>query len=214
MPERFICPTVTAYDMHEYRVQMERLVPFAKRIHIDLMDGEFAPTRSPELTRIWWPPELVADIHLMYKRPMDYLETLIRLKPAMVIIHNEADVHHMHFAAELHKNDIQVGLALLHDTPVEYAYQIMHSFDQVLVFSGNLGYHGGQADLGQLDKVTKIRAHHPDAEIAWDGGINDENAEALLSAGVRVLNVGGYIQKNDNPERAYATLEAIIQKLT
>jgi ribulose-phosphate 3-epimerase len=207
-----ICPTITAYDTHQYRAQMERVAPFAKRIHIDLMDGEFAETKSPELVRIWWPQELEADIHLMYQRPMEYLDRLIALKPRMVIIHNEAEVHHMYFAAQLHKANILTGLAVLHDTPIEHAYQIMHSFDQVLIFSGHLGYHGGEADLGLLDKVAKVRAHSPDTEIAWDGGINDQNTEALISGGVDVLNVGGYIQNSSDPKKAYATLEAVIRK--
>jgi ribulose-phosphate 3-epimerase len=205
-----ICPTITAFDPHEYRAQMERIAPFASRVHIDLMDGDFAPSKSPPLEHVWWPKHLVADIHLMYRRPMDYLETLIKLKPHLVVVHNEADVHHMHFAAELHKHDIKTGLAILQDTPVEYAFQIMHSFDHVLIFSGHLGYHGGKTDLGLLDKVKKVRAHHPDAEIAWDGGINDENARALVEGGVDVLNTGGFIQKSDDPESAYAKLKAII----
>lgn len=204
-----ICPTVTAFDTHEYRAQMERLVPFAERVHIDLMDGEFAPSKSPDLERVWWPHELTADIHLMYQRPMEHIEQLIKLKPHLVIIHNEAMVHHMEFAARLHQHDIEVGLAILSDTPVEHAYQIMHSFDHVLIFSGNLGYHGGVADLGNLEKVKKVRAHHPEVKIGWDGGINDQNARQLIEGGVDVLNVGGFIQKADDPASAYAKLKAI-----
>ena len=198
-----ICPTITAFDTDEYKRQVDQVKGFAKRIHIDLMDGEFAPTLSPPLDQVWWPHELEADIHLMYQRPMEQLEKLIHLKPRLVVIHNEAHVHHMHFAAALHKVGIEVGLAILHDTPIEYAHQIMHSFDHVLVFSGNLGHHGGEADLGLLDKVRYLREHHPDVEIGWDGGINDRNAKQLAEAGVDVLNVGGFIQKSDDPAAAY-----------
>jgi ribulose-phosphate 3-epimerase len=205
-----ICPTVTAYEPHTYRTQMERIAPFAKNVHIDLMDGVFTPTSSPGLDQIWWPHELQADIHLMYQEPMEQLEQLIKLKPRMVIIHNEAHVHHMDFAAQLHKHGIEVGLAILQDTPVEYAYQIMHSFDQVLIFSGNLGHHGGEADLGLLEKVRQVKQHHPEVEVAWDGGIDDHNARQLLDAGIDVLNVGGYIQKADDPAAAYAKLKAIL----
>lgn len=207
-----VCPTITAYDPQEYRAQMERVEGFARRIHIDLMDGEFAPTRSPGLDHTWWPHHLIADIHLMYQRPMDHLAELIKLKPHMVIVHNEASVHHMHFAAELHKHDIKTGLAILHDTPIHYAEQIMHSFDQVLIFSGNLGHHGGEADLGLLDKVRFVQEHHPDAEIAWDGGITDETAKALVAAGVDVLNTGGFIQKAEDPKSAYDTIVSVIAK--
>jgi ribulose-phosphate 3-epimerase len=206
-----ICPTVTAYDTHEYRQQMESVARLAKRVHIDLMDGEFAPTHSPDLSHIWWPHELKADIHLMYHDPMSQLKQLVKLKPRMVVVHNEAQLHHMHFAGELHSEGIKAGLAVLADTPIEYAYQIMHSFDHILVFSGHLGYHGGQADLSLLEKVHKIRAHHPDAEIGWDGGINAENVSELVKAGVDVLNVGGYIHGSDDPNSAYAKLKEIIE---
>ena len=206
-----ICPTITAYDIAEYNRQMRQITPFTKRVHIDLMDGQFAPTKSPDLGDIWWPHELKADIHLMYQEPMDYMAQLIKLRPRMVVIHNEAHVHHMHFAAELHKADIKVGLAILHDTPIEDAFQIMHSFDHVLIFSGNLGYHGGEADLGCLDKVYKVHQYHPEAEIGWDGGINDQNAKQLVDGGVDVLNVGGFIQKADHPADAYAKLKAVIE---
>lgn len=205
-----IAPTITAYDLEDYSKQIKRVEGFAEVIHIDLMDGEFAPTKSPDLSQIWWPHHLKADIHLMYQNPMDYLEQLIKLKPRMVVIHNEANVHHMHFAAELHKAGILAGLAVLKDTPIEYAYQIMHSFDHVLIFSGHLGYHGGQADLGLLDKVSKVRHEHPDAEIGWDGGISADNAKQLADSGVDVLNVGGYIQKSDNPASAYAKIREVI----
>lgn len=206
-----ICPTVTAFNENDYKEQLLRLKPFANQIHIDLMDGRFAPTRSPDLSAVWWPPEIEADIHLMYQEPMSVLEELIRLKPRMVVVHNEAHLHHMHFAGELHKAGILTGLALLPDTPVRYAEQIMHSFDQVLIFSGNLGHHGGQADLSLLTKVAEIKIHHPEVEIGWDGGINDQNVKQLTDAGVSVLNVGGYIHNSDDPASAYAKLEGIVR---
>lgn len=206
-----ICPTVTVFDIQEYRKQMNLAAKLASRIHIDLMDGEFAPTISPDLLEVWWPHNVLADIHLMYKRPMDHLQQLIKLKPNMVIVHNEADVHHMHFAAELHVHGIKTGLAILQDTPIEWAEQIMHSFDQVLVFSGNLGHHGGEANLGLIDKVKYIRSRHPEAEIAWDGGINDQNAKLLVESGVDVLNVGNFIQKSTTPKDAYDKLISVIE---
>lgn len=208
-----IAPTVTAFDEATYNDQIGLVSSFARRIHIDLMDGSFAPTASPPLANIWWPQQLVVDLHLMYQRPMEQLETILHMKPHphMVIVHNEAEVHHMHFAAELHKEGIKVGLAILQDTPVEWAEQIMHSFDHVLIFSGNLGHHGGEANLHLLEKVKFLREVHPEVEIGWDGGINQSNVKVLADAGVAVLNVGGGIHKADNPKEAYATLKKTLQ---
>jgi ribulose-phosphate 3-epimerase len=205
-----ICPTVTAYDTHAYREQMERIEPFARRVHIDLMDGQFAPTKSPPLNQIWLPDNITSDIHLMYQHPMNYLELLVKLKPNLVIIHHEADVDHAHFATHLRENGIKAGLALLQQTRVESIADLMPCFDHVLIFSGDLGHHGGTADLSLLDKVKEVKEKFPEVEIAWDGGINDQNAKQLAGAGVGVLNVGGFIHQADKPQEAYAKLEAVI----
>lgn len=205
-----ICPTVTAYDQHQYREQMELIEPFAKRIHIDLMDGEFAPTVSPTPDQIWWPDGLTADIHLMFQRPMAELEQLISLKPSLVVIQFEADVDHVVFTAKLHEAGIKAGLGLLQATPVAAAGPVLGSFDHAMIFSANLGHHGGVADLTLLDKVRQVRELYPDIEVAWDGGINDQNAKQLVEGGVDILNVGGFIHKAENPSNAYAKLEAVI----
>jgi len=206
-----ICPTVTAFEPHQYRTQMEVLEAFAGRVHIDLMDGEFAPTTSPGLEQIWWPENLTADIHLMYQRPMDQIEALIELGPSLVVIHAEAEVDHADFAAKLKAHNIQAGIAMLSDTTVESIEELIPKFDHVLIFSGDLGHHGGVADLQLLNKVKEIHKKFPSLEISWDGGINDQNAHQLIEAGVNVLNVGGYIADSQDPAAAYAKLKTVIE---
>lgn len=202
-----ICPTITPLNEDEYDQQLSRVSLFAKRIQIDLMDKQFAGSDSTLLVDdVWWPPHNEPDVHLMYKDPFAELHSLIRLKPSMVIIHVETMVHHMHFAAELHKAGIKAGLSILPETPVENIEQIIHSFDHLLIFSGNLGHFGGTADLNLLGKVREAKMHHPDIEIGWDGGINDHNVATLIQSGVDVLNVGGFIQKSDEPRQAYEQL--------
>lgn len=207
-----ICPTVTAYNLHEYRSQIELLEPFAKRLHIDLMDGEFAPTKSPDLDTIWWPESVTADVHLMYQRPAPYLEQLIKLKSSLVIIHAEAEVDHADFAAKLQAAGIKAGLGLLQKTTVDDIAPLLSHFDHVMIFSGNLGHHGSEADLSHLDKVRAIREQYPDIEIAWDGGITDQNAKELVDAGVDTLNVGGFIHKSQDPQAAYKQLESVVAR--
>jgi ribulose-phosphate 3-epimerase len=209
MPKVAICPTVTAYDTHEYRAEMERLESFAERIHIDLMDGQFAPHSSPNLNQIWWPPEIVTDLHLMYTSPQDYVEQIIKLKPNLVIIHFESRVNHQEFTRQLHEADIKTGLALMQLTDVNQAVDALPHYDDVMVYSGNLGEHGGKADMQLLEKVRQLRDRYPEIEISWDGGINYENAPQLIEAGVNVLNVGGYIQNADDPKEAYAKLKTL-----
>jgi ribulose-phosphate 3-epimerase len=146
----------------------------------------------------------------MYQRPEHYLEQLIKLKPALVIFHYEAQVDHADLAARLQAAGIKAGLGLLQDTTFADAEPLLPHFDHAMVFSGNLGHHGGTPDLGPLQKVREIRAAFPDVEIAWDGGVNDQNAPQLVDGGVDVLNVGGFIHKASDPKAAYAKLETVI----
>ncbi len=209
-----ICPTVTAYDTHEYRAQMEFLEKFAKRIHIDLMDGVFAPTKSPPLETVWWPDGIIADIHLMYQEPEPHLGQLTKLKPHLVIIQAEADVDHAEFAERLHAAGIKAGLALLQNTSAASVAALLEHFDHVMIFSGNLGHHGGsEVDFKLLDKVRELRAGYPEIEIAWDGGVNADNIRRLAEGGVNAFGVGGFIHKAPDPQEAYAKLERIVKSL-
>jgi ribulose-phosphate 3-epimerase len=201
-----ICPTVTAFDIAEYNTQIKRLALFADRVHIDLMDGKFAPTTSPGLDEIWWPPVFTVDLHMMYENPENYIEQIILLQPNLVVIHAEAPADHMLFAAKLHQADINAGLAIGPETTVSQVEQILHSFDHLLIYSGHLGRFGGEANLELLNKISEAKAHYPQIEIGWDGGINAANAKHLSESGVEVLNVGGFIQKAENPEAAYNEL--------
>jgi ribulose-phosphate 3-epimerase len=207
-----ICPTVTASDPVEYRHQIERIAHFAVRLHLDFMDGLFTPTKSPELTQIWWPAGVKADVHIMYRQPAKTLPVILKHKPHLVVIHAEAEGNFQEFANALHEAGIKVGVAILAKTPVEPLRRAIESIDHVLIFSGDLGRFGGRADLSLLKKVTKLREYKSSLEIGWDGGINEHNIEALIKGGIDVLNVGGFIQKADNPGAAYAKLKVLAKK--
>lgn len=207
-----ICPSVLASTSSEYSKQMHGVSGFAKRVQIDLMDGEFASPKSVDLDQVWWPKTIKADIHLMYKNPMNYIKQLIELRPNMVIIHAEAEVSHMRFAAELHKEEILAGLAVLPETTIASVEDILHSFDHLLIFSGNLGHFGGTADLALPRKIRFAKEHHIDIEIGWDGGVNETNTSILASAGVDVLDVGGYIHNSENPKNSYDKLIALAER--
>lgn len=205
-----ICPTVLADNKADFERQLNN-ISFARRIQLDFMDGEFAPTKSVDLSQVWLPANTQSDLHLMFNRPAEYLETIIKLKPHMVIIHAEAKVDHIKMALELNQNGILAGLCVLPETTIETTKPILKSFDHLLIFGGHLGHFGGQADLAQLEKVAEAKVFHPGLEIGWDGGANDQNAEKMVENGVDVINVGGFIQKAKNPEKAYAGLVELIK---
>lgn len=205
-----IVPTITASDPHHYREQLERVTPFAERLHIDLADGELAPVKLLNADQVWLPEAKTVDLHVMFRRPTEVLPKLIGLAPSLIILHAEAES--LNEALQIIRNGgIKVGLAVLPQTPVSGLENLLSGLDHLLVFGGHLGYQGGQADLTQVDKVKWLKTKTAGLEIAWDGGINDRNASQLITAGVDVLNVGAFIQHAPQPADAYAKLLAVAE---
>lgn len=205
-----ITPTVLAETADAYRVQVERIATFATRLHIDLSDGDFAPSKTIAPDEVWWPGGVRADLHVMYRKPFEHTELLLDLAPQLIIVHAEAEGDFVAFIEKAHDRGVEVGVALLPQTSPELIRPVLALIDHVLVFSGNLGHFGGQADLRMLTKIKHIKKIAPRIELGWDGGVNEHNAKALSMSGVQVLNVGGFIQKSDDPQQSYETLRKLV----
>lgn len=206
-----IAPCVTATTPQLYQEQIESIAPFAQRIHVDFMDGDFAPTKSIAPVQAWWPRHIQADIHVMFRRPLAQLETLISLQPNMIIVHAEAEGDIAGLLRHVQKLGIKAGIALLQETMPGRIRQLLEIADHALIFSGDLGHFGGQADMALLEKVAVVRDINPEIEIGWDGGVKQENVQQIVAGGVTVVNAGGAIQKAADPARAYSELTAAIE---
>lgn len=207
-----IAPCITVETDEDYKATIERLHPFAKRVHIDLMDGEFAPTFSVGVDKFWWPKEWVVDIHAMVARPSEYVNQLIQLKPHTIIFHAEVQEDLAPILQKIKSAGIHAGVGLLKPTVPSTVGTYIKAADHVLVFCGDLGHYGGTADLMQLEKVRLIRGIKGDLEIGWDGGAAIENAFSLSQGGVNVINTGGAVNNAPNPADAYNHMVAEINK--
>ena len=205
-----ISPSILATDPHTFRSQLERVEPFAKRIQIDLSDGAFTPTRTIQPDAIYWPENLIVDLHLMYSQPSTVLDVAMLLKPDLVILHAESQEELGDSFAKLKNAGIKTGLAVLPATTIESVATMLSTVDHLLIFAGTLGGFSDHNYLKQLAKVTTARSINPNLEIGWDGGANDTNVKTLADGGVDVITVGGYIQHSDTPQEAYAILESLI----
>lgn len=207
-----VAPAVLAENADAYKASMEKIQTFAERVHIDIADGEFAPTFTIAETECWWPANWHADIHAMVARPSEHVDQLIALKPSLVIFHAEVQEDITPALQKLQASGIKAGVALLKTTVPASVGSLIELADHVMIFSGDLGSYGGQASLMQLEKVRLIRNIKPGVEIGWDGGANLENAFSLAQGGIDVLNVGGAIAKSDSPVDTYKALVNEINK--
>ncbi len=207
-----ISPAVLSDSPEDFKAQLEHIHTFAKRVHVDLSDGTFAPTTTLDVSQIWWPQEWQIDIHAMVAQPSRYVQTLINLKPYSIIFHAEVQEDLVPILQQVKQMGIKAGVALLRPTVPANVRAILEEADHAMIFSGDLGKFGGTASLMQLEKIRLIKSINNGLEIGWDGGVNVENAYSLSQGGVDVLNVGGAIQKAADPQAAYATLEKEINK--
>jgi ribulose-phosphate 3-epimerase len=98
-------------------------------------------------------------------------------------------------------------------TPVEVLEDYVDDFDFVLLMSVNPGF-GGQKFMPEvLDRIRTLVSIRQRAKkhflIEVDGGINLENAKALIQAGADVLVAGHSIFRSANPAEAIKEFKSI-----
>jgi ribulose-phosphate 3-epimerase len=207
-----IVPAILTNNEQDYQAQIERIHPFTRRVQIDVVDGIFAPIQTLDITRVWWPDNWMADLHLMVSTPSLYLDVIRKLSPSLCILHAEANEDLLPVFQTLKEAGIKTGLALLPSTYPGHVKSYIEAVDHVLVFAGQLGMQGSTADLMQMEKIPLIRNMKPELEIGWDGGANLSNIRALAHADLDVINVGSAIATADNPAEMFEQLVSEIDK--
>ena len=207
-----IVPTILTDNKQDFREQVEKINVFTRRVQIDVTDGIFTPTETLDITNIWWPKNWTADLHLMVANPSEHLDTVLKLNPALCILHAEASDDLMPRFSALKEAGIKTGVAILPSTYPGYIKHYIDIVDHVLIFAGQIGVQGSQADLMQMEKIALVRNMKPEVEIGWDGGANMSNIRALAHADLDVINVGSAIAKAENPAQAFDELVAEIDK--
>lgn len=177
----------------------------ADRLHLDVMDGRFVPnlTFGPLVVEaVNRMTDLPLDVHLMIVEPLKLAPAFAKAGADLLVVHHEAVDDLPVALAELKKLVARVGFSLNPETPMPAVEPYLSLADQVLVMSVNPGF-GGQKFLpGALDKVQRLselkQAGVHRAEIAIDGGINQETAGEAVRAGAEVLVAGAAIFKSSD----------------
>lgn len=209
-----VVPAITEQNVEDVNAEWLKMQPFASRVHLDLMDGQFAPGTPIPISSLSWSQGWDVDMHLMYQQPMEQLAALTAMnpKPSLVVFHAEADGDLLAFAKGLKDAGIKAGLALMRSTVPSDKSDLISAVDHVLIFSGDLGKHGGKANMLQLEKVQLIHKINEEVEIGWDGGANVDNAYTLALGGIDVINVGHALADVEDPEEVYRKFDFEIHR--
>jgi ribulose-phosphate 3-epimerase len=187
----------------------------ASLLHIDAMDGHFVPNLGlgPDvvaaLRRV---TALPLDVHLMISDPDRYLERFIEAGASMVTVHAEATRHLDRTLTRIRELGARAGVALNPATTVTAIDDVLDRLDHVLVMSVNPGFSAQKFIPHSLRKIGAVRARLDKAgravDIEVDGGVDVENAGALVRAGATILVAGTAVFASPDPARAIATLLA------
>ena len=166
-------------------------------VHVDVMDGHFVPniTIGPDVVKAIKPHATKPlDVHLMIAPVDAYITAFAEAGADIITFHPEAGPHPHRTAQAIRAAGCKVGVSLNPATPVSVLDHLLGEIDLILVMSVNPGF-GGQSFIdSQLDKIKTLRAMIDASgraiELEVDGGVNRDNAGAIIQAGASMLVAG------------------------
>jgi ribulose-phosphate 3-epimerase len=210
---REIIPTIVPLSADDCASRVAMLSTFAPSLHIDAVDGVFAPNST------WMPGEgqrfaetnAFYEVHLMVSDPHAVGIAFARAGAMRIIAQAEAfgsssDIEAA-FAAWRAAGAVEVGLAVLIDTPIEALAAHVEHCDSILFMTiAHVGRQGASFDSRAVPRIAEFVRLHPESVIAADGGITEEVIPALAHAGVTRFCVGAAIATAAEPGVVYKRL--------
>ncbi len=188
-------------------------------LHFDVMDGHFVPnlTFGPMFVEaIKKETDLPIESHLMVNDPEFFVPLYAEAGSKRIIIHTENTDHIHRMVQKIKEYGCEAGVALNPGTPLTAIEYILAEVDLVLIMTVNPGYGGQKLIPGMIPKIKKLRelidAQNASCKIEIDGGVNWENAPALVNAGVDVIVAGTLIFREPDRKKAVERLKSIVTK--
>lgn len=177
-----------------------------KKIHIDVMDGNFVPniTFGPDqIAYLRENSDLYFDCHLMVEEPIRFIDDFVKSGVDSLMVHVEA-CKHIHRTLEYIKiKNIDCGVVLNPGTSIKDIENILDIVDKVLIMTVNPGFGGQKFIYTMINKIKDLqeliyKKGFKNIQIQVDGGINLETINEVYDLGIRNIVVGSYIFSNGN----------------
>lgn len=216
-----IAPSILSADFSAVGEAVKNLEKCgADLIHCDVMDGSFVGpiTFGGQMIKNIRPlTKLPLDVHLMIEHPKTQIKFFADAGADIITVHYGAcekiSPDYLRETLELIKSHgVKSGAVVNPDVPVEKIFPVFPLCDMVLLMSVFPGY-GGQKFIPEvLDKVKLARARaieigKPDMDIEIDGGVTEQNAKIIRSAGANVLVAGSAVFNAPDMKKAISNLK-------
>lgn len=212
-----ISPSIMSADLANLARDLHA-VRNADYIHIDVIDGQFAPNLTygvPVVAACKRATDVPLDVHLMIENPDDHADWFVDAGADLITFHIEAARHAHRLIAHLHDRGVKAGIVLNPATPVCMLENIIEDVDVVMLMSVNPGF-GGQsfiegtyAKLSQLTSLCERHGVRPLIEL--DGGVSASNAAQVALAGADFLVAGSAVFGASDPYQAVEELRSLAE---
>lgn len=201
-----LAPSIIAADYSclnkQFEIMKQEGVSY---LHLDIMDGEFVPTRCmdiPLIKSIRENADLIFDVHIMTNNVEAVVQDMVDAGVDNITLHYESKINHIELLKFIKEKGKRAGLVICPCTEVEEVdIEYLKEIDVFQVMSVLPGV-GGQKFIPEaIEKIRKVKELKDKLgltfDIQVDGDINLDNIEDILDAGANILVSGTALFSGD-----------------
>lgn len=204
--QQVIIPSVLAKNQQELDFYLNKLKNCARRIHLDVADGKFAPNKV-----LWFPFTLKRSFkysaHLMIQNPLPWIKKHLK-EIDLFIPHVERIDNRLEYIKLMRNHRKKIALALLPQTKVYSIKEYVKVADYILILTVHPGFYGSKYLPQELKKIPQIKKINHHIKIIVDGGMTPKTIKQAKNAGADYFISGSYTTEAENPEKSIRSLLA------
>lgn len=204
-----VIPGILEKDWEGVEQKIKLLSPFAKSLHVDIIDGKFAPnlTILDPAPFVKYKDQFLLEAHLMVENPIDYVDEYAEAGFKRLMGHIEGMEDPYEYIERCKELELEAGLALDGPTPVEELFDYVDEVDCFSCYvSDKVGFAGPPMMPERLEKVKALRAR-TNLPIEVDGGVKDTTIKRAKEAGATRFVATSFISAAPDPHKAYFALQ-------
>ncbi|MBU4015907.1 hypothetical protein KJ980_04235 [Patescibacteria group bacterium] len=206
-----IIPGILEKDWAEIERKLEIYRPFAKSVHIDLIDGKFAQNTTffDPSPFVKYSKDFLFEVHMMVEDPIKYLKPFADAGFNRFIGHVEKMPDQTEFVAQAQLLG-EVALGIDAETPVEAIKVSFDDLDSILVMTVKAGFSGQSFMKDNLEKVKKL-AGLTTIPIEIDGGVDAATVKLGCTAGARRFVATSFLFGGESAQQQYQLLKECVE---